>query len=80
MKTLTNGVPAEWSDDIRAKWAEVVKDASGPVVIANYFTPRPYRNAYDRGRSEEGFTYTAQACEDRHLKVFQVIINAGDSP
>ncbi len=62
MDTHINAQAAEWSPEIQAFWEEVISthpDADhGPVLSANYFTPRPYRNEYDRGSNEEGFTYT----------------------
>lgn len=62
MKRQINAKVAEWTPEIQAFWEEVISthpDADhGPVLQANYFTPRPYRNEYDRGDTREGFTYT----------------------
>jgi hypothetical protein len=81
MITRINGRPAEWTDEIRAKWeaaqpdveraiaAHNTKNQGETVTDCNYFTTRPYRNEYDRGSGDEGFVYTTN---NRH--VYQGII------
>ncbi len=70
IKTSINGKPAEWTEEIKAKWEAALANAKlteGEVVTnCNYFTPRPWRNEYDRGSAEEGFTYTTNY---RHVYV-----------
>lgn len=60
-ETTINGVKAKWSKEIDDKWAEVVKihfkDEKRPCSDANYFTPRPYVDQYNRGSDSEGFVY-----------------------
>jgi hypothetical protein len=63
METAINGKAAEWTDEIRAKWEAATQDAPPPfdaqlVLSANYFTPRPYVDEYNRGSQDEGFVYT----------------------
>lgn len=77
--TCINGTPAEWTPEIRAKWDALAEPAVsneyGALVRADhpaYFTPRPYRNEYDRGSDREGFTYTAYF--ERGRDVCQVTI------
>ena len=58
MKTLINGKDAEWTPEIRAEWDAAMAERPPAVfVCANYYTPRPYRNEYDRGWSDRGFVY-----------------------
>ncbi len=76
MKTQINGKDADWTDEIQTKWdavAEAEDAPEGTVVSSNYFTPRPWRNEYDRGSPDEGFTYVV------NRSVWQVIINREDS-
>lgn len=78
MRTTINGRPATWQDDIKKKFDEAMADPSAPqgrVVAANYFTPRPYRNVYDRGSADEGFVYTIIMEPTRRIEVIQVAIN-----
>lgn len=61
MRQSISGKPAPWTPDIQAKWDKVISEPNMPdgvVTHANYFTPRPYRNEYDRGSKDEGFVYT----------------------
>lgn len=73
MKTSTNGQPAEWTDEIKLKWKGATKtwppDDVTHVTHANYFTPRPYVDEYNRGSKEEGFVYTLN-----HRRVCQIVI------
>ena len=60
-RTMIRGQLAEWTEDILAKWRERVAPLfkEGETCSdANYFTPRPWRNEYDRGSDKEGFVYT----------------------
>lgn len=78
MKTSINGEEAPWTDAIQAKWDEAMMNATGDhldfavATSANYFTPRPWRNEYDRGSREEGFTYVVKR------SVWQVIIRTNE--
>lgn len=60
MVTTINGKRATWDRAILDKWLDNVR----PLFVegescprANYFTPRRYRNEYDRGSKTEGFVY-----------------------
>lgn len=54
---------ADWTESTWKLWHE---NASIRFKVgewcssANYFTPRPYRNEYDRGSASEGFVYVVQ--------------------
>jgi hypothetical protein len=79
MRTTINGQDAEWSEEIRAKW-HTFADAADPklmrgvVLSANYYTPRPYVDEYNRGSGEEGFVYSIKL-PDRELPyVWQAVI------
>lgn len=81
MKTQINGKDAEWTDAIQSKWDNALTTAPGdqrPVIQANYFTPRPYVDAYNSGSREEGFTYTRRGSSYAGDSVFQVIIRKHD--
>lgn len=75
MECSINGTPATWPPAVWQLW-NTHADACDPkltvltVKSANYFTPRPYRNEYDRGSGEEGFVYTVS----RPIRVCQIII------
>ncbi len=78
MHTQINGKDAEWTPEIWQLWYTHVEvadpklyDTHGIVKTANYFTPRPYQNAYDRGDTKEGFTFVC----GRH--VYQYVIGGG---
>ena len=62
MVRSVNGLEVDkWPPEVEAMWQQVraSEDApEGEVSHANYFTPRPHRNEYDRGSSDEGFVYT----------------------
>jgi hypothetical protein len=61
MQTSVSGEPSAWTADIWRKWNAVTAEPTmpeGKVTSANYFTPRPYVNEYDRGSDKEGFVYT----------------------
>ncbi len=66
--------PKVWSSIDEADWPEAVRqrylrfvaelrvqykiDLQQPVVAANYATPSPYRNTYDRGRKNHTLVVT----------------------
>lgn len=61
MNTSIRGQPDEWPEEVWKLWQEKVAPLfkeGETCSSANYFTPRPYRNEYDRGSKEEGFVYT----------------------
>jgi len=62
VKTQVNGVDAPWDEATWSKWHEVSKKWPGvdrmSVTQANYFTPHPYVDEWDRGDTKEGFVYT----------------------
>ena len=59
MITKINGKVRIWPNTVAALWAATENGRPGGVVLeANYYTPRPYRNEYDRGSMESGFVYT----------------------
>lgn len=59
MQTFINGTPVEWTDAIRTEWdAQASGRPAGTVLTVNYFTPRPYVDAYNRGDIKTGFVYT----------------------
>jgi hypothetical protein len=65
MTTAINGQPADWTPDIWQLWYTYVEradpklyDSHGLPSAANYFTPRPYVDAYNRGDEKAGFTVT----------------------
>jgi hypothetical protein len=58
VKTSINGKPAEWSPEVWALWAEMmVAKEPERVEKANYYTPRPYVDEYNRGSDKKGFVY-----------------------
>ena len=64
MTTSINGTPAEWTQEIWQLWYTHVEradpklyDSHGLPHSANYFTPRPWKDQYDRGDRKEGFTF-----------------------
>lgn len=63
--TSINGQPAEWTREIWEKWYTHIDvadpklyDTHGKVSTANYWTPRPPVDEYNRGSLLEGFTFT----------------------
>lgn len=81
MTTAINGEPAAWTPEIWAKWYTYVEiadpklyDSHGLPSHANYFTPIPYADQYNRGDEKEGFTITIGR------GVYQVITNGKGSP
>ena len=61
MKTSINAMPANWTPEIKAKWANKVEPLIADdesIHVANYHTPRPYVDEYNRGTDKAGFVYT----------------------
>lgn len=61
MRKTINAKPVEWPAEVEAKWEAFIGERLEPgevVTDCNYFTPRPWRNEYDRGSGKEGFVYT----------------------
>jgi len=65
MRTSINGQVAEWNETIWQLWHTHVdladpklSDAEARISDANYFTPRPYVDEYNRGDTKTGFTVT----------------------
>ena len=55
-----NGKPELWTLPMWELWNEHVAPLfkeGETCSTANYYTPRPYRNEYDRGSNKEGFVY-----------------------
>jgi hypothetical protein len=77
MVTSINGKEAAWTSEIESLWQERVVRTGGrhfmesEVRRANYFTPRPPVDEWNRGSAEEGFVYT-HPNRDGHLNVFVV--------
>ena len=61
---MVNGdVKSDWLPATWELWFEnVMPKFKGDEYcsLANHYTPRPYRNEYDRGSNTEGFVYTVQ--------------------
>lgn len=60
-KTQIQGETRPWDEEIEALWEANVEPLfreGEACVCANFFRPRRYRNEYDRGSCEIGFTYT----------------------
>lgn len=85
MRTLINGKPAAWPQHVKDKWTAALagrkpRHPDERVTDANYFTPRPHKDAYNRGSREEGFTYTVH--NPRNIisgrSVWQTIIKRHD--
>lgn len=65
LETQINSQPAEWTEEIWKLWYTYVDHADrkmydriGVPHQANYFTPRPYVDEYNRGSKTRGFVYT----------------------
>lgn len=81
--TTINAQPAPWPAEIRAEWEqqwamlrERNPDAELDRLSVNYFTPRPYRNEYDRGSMTRGFVATVHGLNNRNFPrdVVQMIV------
>jgi hypothetical protein len=65
LTTTINGQPAEWTAEIWQRWHTFADEADPKwrdvtVSTANYFTPRPYVDEYNRGSHKAGFVYVLQ--------------------
>jgi len=53
METAINSKPEKWSKEIYKLWRKACKtitwEKGDKIIKVNYFTPRPYKNEYDRG-------------------------------
>jgi hypothetical protein len=61
--TVNGDSGADWPQSVWALWEKNVspKFEKGEwCSTANYYTPRPHRNEYDRGSDKEGFVYVVQ--------------------
>jgi hypothetical protein len=58
-RTTINGKDAVWPENVVALWQSIMAnvDDERPVTNANFFTPRPYVDEYNRGSKEAGFVY-----------------------
>jgi hypothetical protein len=60
METTINGKPAEWTQAIKDLWEKLVVPRIGKgetITTANYYSPRPFVDEYNRGSNKEGFVY-----------------------
>lgn len=60
MRTLINAKDAAWTRAIQADWNAHVAPrfkAGETCQSANYYTPRPYVDEYNRGSNSRGFVY-----------------------
>lgn len=65
MKKQANGKEADWTPEIQALFDHMIESHGGlqegeSIEQANYFTPRPYVDEYNRGSHLWGFIYTLQ--------------------
>jgi hypothetical protein len=58
MITQINGREAVWPEAVARRFAEIMGDDLAIVTQANYFTPQPYVDEWNRGRASHGFVYT----------------------
>jgi hypothetical protein len=67
MKTAVNGRQATWTKDLADLFWKHVGGRMKPgerITWANRFTPRPYRDEWNRGSPYEGFVYVVdRGCE-----------------
>ena len=60
-RTMVNGKDAPWTPAIYAEFEARVgplMEDGERMLNANYYTPRPYVDQYNRGSDRYGFTYT----------------------
>lgn len=60
MQTTVNGKPGEWDAATWKLWKTRVAPGFLPeesCSTANYYTPRPYVDEYNRGSDKEGFVF-----------------------
>ena len=85
MITSINGKPADWTPEIWQLWHTLAEKADpkafdfAKVERANYYTPRPYVDQYNRGSEYEGFTYVVVGT-DGYKHVWQSQWKGGDPP
>lgn len=61
MKTTMNGKPAVWPLEVHLKFQEHINHqmkADERIINANFFTPRPAVDEYNRGSRNSGFVFT----------------------
>jgi hypothetical protein len=68
VRTAINGKDRAWPEEIQQLWHTRVENADPKwlnvkIEYANYFTPRPYVDEYNRGSRQAGFTYTVRKVE-----------------
>lgn len=69
LRTQINGEDAEWPPAVRELFERKMAEREpANITLAGYFTPRPWRNEYDRGSKHEGFTYVI---DGRHVCIIQ---------
>lgn len=61
-ETSVNGTRTTWAPDTWEMYAHVAGELKGPhrVIAADYFTPRPYVDEFNPGRTFAGFTLTVK--------------------
>jgi hypothetical protein len=81
LHTSINGKESPWSEDVWRLWRTFVHEADpkfyalhGMPTRANYFTPRPYVDEYNRGSETAGFVWVAGK---NGRTVYQTIIHSG---
>jgi hypothetical protein len=74
--TTDKGVEVVWTPEILALWDKRVAPRfkeGERCSTANYFTPRPYVDQYNRGSNRAGFTYVVQpgnhVCQETWIPV-----------
>lgn len=61
MRTTIDGTPAVWPLEVHLKFQEYINSkmkADERIINANFFTPRPAVDEYNRGSSYSGFVFT----------------------
>lgn len=70
--TNGRGEFVHWPAEVYALWTTMILDhltddeRQVPITRANYFTPRPYVDQYNRGSDKYGFTWSTE-----HRQVYQ---------
>jgi hypothetical protein len=70
VRTSIDGKPADWPAEVREEFDRLM--AARPpanVTDANYFTPKPWVDEYNRGHKDRGFVYTI---DGRHVCIIKV--------
>lgn len=82
MRTSRNGKPAEWTETELREYNEIVapylKERGHTALTSNRFYPRPYRNEYDRGSTDQGFA-TSVALEAGGHDVIRTIFSPNEA-